>query len=83
MRRVDAHVGAQPSHMADAHAAPVVEIDDFGRVSEAQHVRCQHSMMLGERGYVVFPADFGADPEFATVQQDHRVAVSGLQIAGE
>ena len=69
--------------MADPHAAPVVEIDDFGRLPEAQHVGRQHSIPLSKCGYRSLPADFGADAELATVQQDHRVAVAGFQVTGD
>ena len=83
MRGVDAEFVAESGDVADPHAAPVVEIDDLGRLSEAQHVRRQHSIPRSERGYGVLPADFGADTELPTVQQDHRVAGAGFKVAGD
>ena len=37
----------------------------------------------GKCRYRSLPADFGADTELAAVQQDYRVAVAGLQVAGD
>src|ERR1700761_3310281 len=68
--------------MPNPHSAAVDEVDDLGRLSEPQLVGRQHSVMLGKCGDIAFPAEFGAGAEFAAVQQHHRVAVAGLQIAG-
>src|SRR5271165_6586561 len=83
MRGVDAELVAEPGDVSDPHPPAIVEVDDFRGLSEAQHVGRQHSIPVGERGYRLLPADFGADTEFAAVQQDHRVAVAGLQVAGD
>src|SRR5699024_8390444 len=82
VRRLDVQQRAESGDVADAHAATVVEVDDFGGLPEPQQVGGQHPEMFGQCREVAFPAQFGAGPEFATVQQDHRVPTPGLQIAG-
>src|ERR1700752_2370447 len=69
--------------MPDPHATPVVEVDHFGRLAEAQHVGSQHAMMRSQRGDVVLPADFGAGAELPTVQQDDGITLARLEIAGD
>ncbi|EUA51225.1 hypothetical protein I552_2166 [Mycobacterium xenopi 3993] len=60
--------------MPNPHAAPVVEVDDFRRFAKAQQVRGYYTMLLGERGNIAFPTDFGTGAEFAAMQQHHWVA---------
>jgi hypothetical protein len=66
----------------NSHATTVVEVDDLGRLPEAEHVEREHTVVLGQRGDGAFPADVGADAEFAAVQQDDRITLSRFQITG-
>ena len=68
--------------MPNPHPAAVDEIDDLRRLAESQLVGRQHAVALGQCGDVAFPAEFGTGTEFAAVQQHHRVALAGLQVAG-
>ena len=68
--------------MPNPHPAAVDEVDDLRRLAESEHVGSQHSVPRGQRGDVAFPAEFGAGTELAAVQQHHRIALAGLQIAG-
>jgi hypothetical protein len=83
MRGVDPELVAELRDVSYPHTAPVVEVDDFGRLAEAQHVGRQHSIPLDECRYRSLPADLGADAELATVQQNHRFAVPRLQVASD
>src|ERR1700751_3042253 len=69
--------------MAYPHPAAIVEVDDFGRLPEAQHVWRQHSIPVSKCGYRSLPANFGADPELDTMQQDHGLAVDGFPVASD
>ena len=60
---------SHPGNVPDPHAAAVVEVDDFRRSSESQHVRRQHAITRCQRGYRFLPADFGAYSELPAVQQ--------------
>ena len=82
VRRVDAERLAEARHMPNPHPAAVDEVDDLRRLPEAQLVRRQHSILRGKRGDVAFPAKFGAAAELAAVQQHHRIAFAGFQVAG-
>ena len=68
--------------MPNPHPAAVDEVDDLRRLPVPQLVWRQHSVVRGERGDVAFPAEFGAGAELAAVQQHHRIAFAGLQVAG-
>ena len=82
MRRPYAERLAEARHMPNPHPAAIDEVDHLRRLPEPQHVRGQHSIPRGERGDVALPSKFGAGTEFAAVQQDHRITLAGLQIAG-
>ena len=71
----------QARHMPYPHPTAIDEVDYLRRLPEPQHVRRQHSIARGEGGNVTLPTEFGAGTELATVQQHHRVAIAGLQIA--
>lgn len=77
--RVDAQQRAEPGDVPDSHAATVGEVDDFRRVTEAQHVGGQHAVVLRERRDQPLPADFSARPEFATVQEHDGIALPRLE----
>ncbi len=47
---------AEPRDVADPHTAAVIEVDDLRGLAEAQHVRSEHAVAVGERRDVVLPA---------------------------
>src|SRR6185312_12560274 len=82
VRRPDAEQFAKPCDMPDPHAAAVDEVDHLRRTSVPQHVRGQHAIACGECGNIAFPTKFGTGPELTAVQQHHRIALAGFQVAG-
>src|SRR4051794_3998869 len=82
MRRLDTEHLTEPRHVPNPHRTAVDEVDDLRRLTEAKLVRCEHSVLRRERIDVAFPAQLRTGAELAAVQQHHRIAVAGLQIAG-
>src|ERR1700712_2261994 len=80
MRRLDTKRRTEPRHVPNPHRPAVDEVDDLRRLTEAKLVRCEYSVLRGERTDVALPGQFGIGAELAAVQQHHRIAVTSFQI---
>src|SRR5690606_38008584 len=82
VRGFDSEQRAEPGDVPDPHPASVDEVDDLGRMAEAEHVRCDHPVVPGERVDVALPAQFRAGAELAAVQQHQGITTARFQVAG-
>src|SRR5690348_11766333 len=82
MCSIDAEFGAEAGDMPDTQAPPVVEVDDLGTLTEAQHVRANHPVVLAEPAGGTLPTQFGPGAALAAVQPNDQVPDAGIQVAG-